>query len=72
MTQYMIQSSPLYHAAGVFKYIMEAILPFDVSMAARLLDDLGIPQEACVAIMDGDFFWIVEEDGETVRLVTYH
>jgi hypothetical protein len=72
MTEYFIQSTPLVSASGMFRYIMEGVRPFDALMAARLLESLGVPQEACVAVMDNEFHWTIEEDGETVRLVTYH
>jgi len=68
---YHIQSTGLIHMPGFFAWIMQAVKPFDVAMAARLLDGIGLPQEACLAVMDDQFHWIIEEDGETVRLATY-
>lgn len=72
MQTYFINSTRAVHSPNVFRYIMETIKPHDVAMAARLLDALGLPIEACLAVMDGEFHWMIEEDGETVRLVTYH
>jgi hypothetical protein len=72
MQTYFINSTASVHSPGLFRYIMEAIRPNDVAMAARMLDALGLPMEACLAVMDNEFHWMIEEDGETVRLVTYH
>ena len=72
MQTYFINSTQAIHSPGIFRYIMEAIKPVDVAMAARMLDALGLPIEACLAVMDDNFHWMIEEDGETIRLVTYH
>lgn len=72
MNTYYIRSTPMVHTPNYFKYVLEGIRPFDVAQAARMLDALGLPTEACLAVMDGEFHWMIEEDGETVRLVTYH
>jgi len=72
MQTYFINSTATLHTPQFFRYVIEAVKPFDVAMAARMLDALGLPIEACLAVMDDEFHWIIEEDGETVRLVTYH
>jgi hypothetical protein len=72
METVFIQSTDKFHAPNAFRYVLESVRPYDVAMAARMLDRMGLPIEACLAVMDGEFHWMIESDGETVRLVTYH
>lgn len=69
---FYIRSQPLVHMPGFFNWLVKSVLPFDIDSAARLLDAMGLPTDATVAVIDGNYQWNVEEDQKTVRLVTYH
>ena len=69
---YYIRSNALIHMPGFFRWVVEGVLPFDAESAMRILDSVGLPTDACVAVHDGAFNWHIEDDGSTVYLVTYH
>ena len=66
-TQLNIASNGLIYTPGLFKYIMEGVLPFQKKKAKELLAALGIPAEFIPAIIKGKFEQKVE--GETLVLV---
>ena len=69
---YYIRSNALIHMPGFFRWVVEGVLPFDAESAMRILDSVGLPTEACVAVYDGSYDWYIEDDNSTVYLVTYH
>jgi hypothetical protein len=70
--QYFIRSNGLIHMPGFFRWIVEGVLPFDAESAMRILDSVGLPTDACVAVHDGSYVWHIEDDNSTVCLITYH
>ena len=61
-----IHSSPLIYSIGFFRWIEEAIMPFDDNQARNLLDGLGIRHDLIEPIMNGKY--AKETDGETLIL----
>ena len=66
MTTLRIHSTPLIYSIGFFRWIEEAIMPFDDAKARELLDGLGLRSELIEPIMEGRY--TTETDGETLIL----
>lgn len=70
MTTLRIQSNSLIYSIGFFRWIEEAIMPFDDDQARKLLDGLGIRSDLIEPIMNGEY--ATETDGETLILKINH
>lgn len=66
-TQLNIASTGLIYSPGVFKFIVQGVLPFDKKKAKELLAALGIPAQFIPAIIKGKYEQSIE--GETLVLV---
>lgn len=68
MNRYRIASTPMIHTPGVFRWIVEAIRPFDIPKARELFAALGLPETVAAMLADSDprITWQVE--GETLIL----
>lgn len=66
MKTYRIASAPMIHSPGVFRWIIEAIRPFDVSKARELFAAMGLPDEVAGRLAESDPGVSVSYDGEIV------
>jgi len=66
MTHLRIHSTPLIYSIGLFRWIEEAIMPFDGDQARTLLEGLGINPDLIGPIIEGRY--AKETDGETLIL----
>lgn len=66
-TQLNIASTGLIYTPGLFKYIIEGVMPFQKKKAKELLAALGIPAEFIPAIIKGKYEKKIE--GETLILI---
>lgn len=66
MTTLRIASTGLIHSVGLFRWIEQAIMPFDDSKARELLDALGIRSDLIDPIIAGNYE--AKADGETLVL----
>jgi|APGre2960657373_1045057.scaffolds.fasta_scaffold43874_5 hypothetical protein len=63
-TTLKIASNDMIYSIGLFRWIEEAIMPFDDVNAAKLLDGLGIRDDLIEPILKGDYTKSTE--GETL------
>lgn len=63
-------STPAVHTPGVFRWVVEAVRPFDIPKACELFAALGLPQEiaAKVANADPGTAWTIDDDAGTVTV----
>ena len=61
-----IHSTGLIYSPGLFRYIVQGVLPFDEAKARELLAAFGVPDEFVENIVLGRFEQ--ETDGETLVL----
>lgn len=66
MKTYRIQSTPLIHSPGVFRWIIETVRPFDIPKAAELFAAMGLPEDIAGRLAESDPLIAVSYDGETV------
>ena len=65
MKTYRIQSTPMIHSPGVFRWITEAIRPFDTPKAAELFAAMGLPEDIAGRLAESDPLISVSYDDET-------
>ena len=66
MKTYRIQSTPMIHSPGIFRWIIEAVRPFDTPKAAELFAAMGLPEDIAGRLAESDPLIAVSYDGETV------
>lgn len=54
MTTYNLRTQGLIHSPGIFRWVMDAVLPFDNHKASEVLLALGIPEPVALALVDRD------------------
>jgi len=54
-TTLRIHSNPMIYSIGLFRWIEEAIMPFDDDQARKLLDALGIRSDLIDPILEGKY-----------------
>ena len=69
---YTIHSNGVIYSPNVFRWILETILPFDVSKGRHMLRAMGLPADAVDCIIDGDFAWNIQPKDETVTVTCFY